>query len=232
MLFSGRTGRERLDQPLSNFDVIGVPTGAWDSSLFQFYRNLIPSCLVSFLCPCVMWGQIVVRAQIPLLIGIKNSFPWFRRTTGYGAFVDFFFWSLVLAIVFLTIASLISNIPKFLKYILYIAAILLVLMFIYLVGHTRTAFREKYNFLLIYNFLLTNFSARYQLPGCFPRGCEVWSMLVDHVIAIVCLPCSLSQVILFRCFLSVPESFYRWHVTYFNMKEVNRKSACFSVIHR
>lgn len=148
MLFSGRTGRERLDQPLSNFDVIGVPTGAWDSSLFQFYRNLIPSCLISFLCPCVMWGQIVVRAQIPLLIGIKNSFPWFRRTTGYGAFVDFFFWSLVLAIVFLTIASLVSNIPKFLKYILYIAAILLILMFIYLVGHTRTAFREKYNFLL------------------------------------------------------------------------------------
>ena len=69
--------------------------GAWSSSFFCCCFNLMPSCigitcyhnhyhppphhphhhlLVSFLLPCVSWAQVVVRAQIPLLIGSAHCY--------------------------------------------------------------------------------------------------------------------------------------------------------------
>jgi hypothetical protein len=143
MLFGGRVGGEQLDQPLSNFDVIGIPTRAWSSHLFACYENCLPSCCVAFTCPCIMWGQVVTRAQIPLLIGIKNSIPGIRGKTGYGFFVDIFFWSVVLIVVFAVVASVVGGIPSIIRILMYILAIGLLIGFVYLVSHTRTAFREK-----------------------------------------------------------------------------------------
>lgn len=59
-LFGGGRGNEalNLDRPISNFDVAGVPTGAWSSSLFGCLSNLRPSCVLSFCLPCVMWSQV------------------------------------------------------------------------------------------------------------------------------------------------------------------------------
>jgi hypothetical protein len=142
-LWNGRTGAERLDQPLSNFDVIGISTRSWSSHFCACYENILPSCIVSFCCPCVMWGQIVIRAQIPMLIGIKNSLPWCRNYTGYGMFVDLFFWSLVIGVVFAAIAFVVSGIPSAIRILLWLIAAALLIGFIFIVGHTRTAFREK-----------------------------------------------------------------------------------------
>ena len=48
MLISGRVGDELLDRPANNFDVAGVPRGAWSSHLLACYENCVPSCLMSF----------------------------------------------------------------------------------------------------------------------------------------------------------------------------------------
>jgi hypothetical protein len=142
MLLPGRVGEEQLDQPLSNFDVIGIPTGSWSSGFFACHENCLPSCIVSFFCPCIMWSQIVVRSQIPLLIGIKNSLACLRPYSGYHYFVDFFFWSLVIGIVCIFIISIVS-LPRIVQMILGILAAILLLALMYIVSHTRTAFREK-----------------------------------------------------------------------------------------
>jgi Cys-rich protein (TIGR01571 family) len=144
MMTGGPIGNEPLDQPLSNFDVIGVPTGEWSSHIFACYENILPSCIVSFMCPCVMWGQIVIRAQIPLLISIKNSLPCFRGKSGYGFFVDFFFWTLILLLFFFLVAGLVTGMPSQVNYLFYVLGVILAILFIYPVSHTRTAFREKY----------------------------------------------------------------------------------------
>ena len=175
-LHSGQPGDERLDRPLSNYDVIGIPTGSWSTHFCAIFSNIIPSCVLSFFCPCIIWAQIVVRAQLPLLIGLKNSIPALRAQTGYGLFIAYWFWSMVIMMAIL--ALIISNIlPSAVVYFLCIVYIGLLLAFLYLNGHTRTAFREKYN-----------------LPGCLPDGCEVWSMFVDSIITVACFPCALSQV--------------------------------------
>src|SRR3546814_2375119 len=69
----------------------GIPTGEWSSSLFACYQNILPSCVVSFFCPCVMFGQLVVRAQIPLYISLKNQFSGPDRTSGYCFFLWLYF---------------------------------------------------------------------------------------------------------------------------------------------
>ena len=60
--FRGGHGDEvmNLDRPVSNFDVAGVPTGAWSSSLFGCLGNLRPSCIMSFCLPCVLWSQVII----------------------------------------------------------------------------------------------------------------------------------------------------------------------------
>jgi hypothetical protein len=133
-----------LDRPFSNFDVIGVPTGAWSSNLCDCFSNMIPSCVVSFCCPCVMWAQIVVRAQIPFLIGLKNSFPCFRGVTGYGAFVDYFMASTIISFGLIVIMIVLSNIlPSGVTILFALIVIATLGTLIYLLAHTRTAFKEK-----------------------------------------------------------------------------------------
>lgn len=142
-LFGGPTGQERLDQPLSNFDIIGIPTGTWSTHLFACWENIVPSCVVSFCCPCIMWAQIAIRAQIPLFIGIKNSCAWGRSRTGYGIFVDVFFWTLAISLMCIIVAATVSAVSYSLRYLLYVIGIALLCGFAFVIGHTRTAFRDK-----------------------------------------------------------------------------------------
>ncbi len=139
----GRQGEENLDRPLSNFDVIGIPTGQWSSSFCDCLQNIVPSCLLSSCCPCIMWAQIVIRAQIPLLISLKNSIHSCRRLSGYGLFVDYFIWSILFSVVLVVVVALVKPIPRVVLYLLIIMIIGLLGALIYLLGHTRTAFREK-----------------------------------------------------------------------------------------
>lgn len=143
MLFGGgNVGDENLDSPLSNYDVIGVPTGQWSSSIFGCFENVLPSCVLSFFCPCVMWAQIVVRAQIPLLISIKNTFRCLRGQTGYGAFVDYFMWSLIICAALIVILF-VTTIPVQVQYLLAIIIIVVGAPLLYVIAHMRTAFKEK-----------------------------------------------------------------------------------------
>ena len=139
----GRSSPEQLDRPLSNFDVIGIPTEEWSSSFFSCHENFMPSCIVSFFCPCVMWAQIVVRAQIPLLIALKNSMIFFRGQSGYGVFIDYFVWSTIISIGLIITLALVHFSAPIVFYILLIILIAVVVSLMYLLGHTRTAFKEK-----------------------------------------------------------------------------------------
>lgn len=139
----GRQGEENLDRPLSNYDVIGIPTRNWSSSFFDCFQNMIPSCLLSFCCPCVMWSQIVVRAQIPLLISLKNSIHSCRGNSGFGVFIDYFVWSLIIALVLLFVLIFVPIKPRIVYYLVIIVLIGIAGGLVYLLGHTRTAFREK-----------------------------------------------------------------------------------------
>ena len=168
-----------LDFSVSNIDVVGIPTGKWSTSLFSDYftcRNLIPSCILSTCCPCVMFGQITVRAQIPLFIQLKNSV--IKKTSGYGAFVDYFNISMIIIVsVILLLVLLSSSMDPYLAVFLGILVIACGGVFLFILGHQRTAFREKYD-----------------LPGVLPAGCAFWDMLIDIVIAVLCMPCNLSQM--------------------------------------
>lgn len=143
MLQSGASGPENVDRPLSNFDVIGVPTGAWSSSFFGCFENMIPSCIVSTFCPCIIWGQIVVRSQIPMLIGIKNSVSCFRGYSGYGLFVDYYFWSFVISIALIVVLAKVSIPYSWVRIILGIVIVILLGSILFFMGHSLTAFREK-----------------------------------------------------------------------------------------
>lgn len=139
----GRQAPETLDQPLSNYDVIGVPTHVWSSSLFSCLDNLVPSCLLSLFCPCVLWAQIVIRAQIPLLISLKNSIHSCRQFTGYGLFVDYFAWSTLICTGLLLLLVLLKIHSSLLFYFLLLVFLTVLGGLLFLLGHTRTAFREK-----------------------------------------------------------------------------------------
>lgn len=140
----------QLDRPQNNFDIAGVPTGHWESGLFSCLSNVIPSCVLSFFCPCVMWAQIVVRSQIPCLISFKNSFRCLQNRSGYSFFMELYFLAAVLLIVFIILYSneisysidhgRIVILPQGLYALIIIS---LVFFICYVVGHTRTAFKEK-----------------------------------------------------------------------------------------
>jgi hypothetical protein len=135
---------DNLDRPLSNYDVLGIPTGTWSTGLCGCFENIIPSCVMSFCCPCFMWAQIVVRAQIPLLVSIKNAFDFLRRNTGYGAFVEYFFWSLVISIALLIIIiALHGEMPSIVTTLLAIVLVVVAGTLFGMLVHTRIAFREK-----------------------------------------------------------------------------------------
>lgn len=142
-LRGGREGEATLDQPINNFDTIGIPQGAWSSGFCACYENIIPSCLLSFCCPCFQWAQVTVRSQIPLLISIKNSLPWIKRSSGYGFFVEYFFWSFVLCLALILILALVDIRPRIVWALVMIVLLVISIPLLYLVGHTRTAFKEK-----------------------------------------------------------------------------------------
>lgn len=141
-LRGGPEGQEALDQPITNFDVIGIPTGRWSSSLLACFDNLAPSCIMSCFFPCIQWGQVVVRAQIPLLIGLKNSLPCWRGNSGYGLFVEYFFWSAMLTAGLILLAILV-HLQKVWLAVVVIALLVAGGALLVLLGHTRTAFKEK-----------------------------------------------------------------------------------------
>jgi hypothetical protein len=141
----GPAGQELLDRPMSNYDVLGVPTGAWSSGFFDCFSNIVPSCVLSFFCPCIMWSQIVVRAQIPLLISLKNTLQMLRNNSGYGAFVEYFLWSAVLIIALIIIlVTLYNTMPSIVRSLVFILLIAVAGTLLSLLAHTRTAFRDKY----------------------------------------------------------------------------------------
>ena len=139
----GRPQDENLDSPLSNYDVIGVPTGQWSSGFFSCFQNIIPSCVLSFCCPCIMWAQIIVRAQIPLLISIKNAFRCLRGITGYGAFIDYFMWSIIICAACIVVLACVDSLSVQLQYFLGAIVVIVGGPLLYFIAHTRTAFKEK-----------------------------------------------------------------------------------------
>lgn len=145
MFFGGHNGGpEQLDRPVTNFDTIGVPTKEWSSGFFSCFQNIMPSCVMSFLCPCVMFGQVVIRAQIPIFISLKNSFTFCGpQTSGYGKCVDYFFWTLVLGAGLIALLLLVELESSLLVTFLVIMTIVVLAPFIYLNGILRNAFREK-----------------------------------------------------------------------------------------
>ena len=72
-------GLQELDTPLNNFDVagnytiefdlfvlnlvnfvLGIPSGGeFSSGLFGCFENIVPSCILSFFCPCIMFAQVI-----------------------------------------------------------------------------------------------------------------------------------------------------------------------------
>ena len=115
------------------------------------------------------YTQVVVRAQIPLLIALKNSVIFFRRQSGYGlcilyiisvlicfpyvlfidtrfagVFVDYFMFSLLISIALICVLSLVHFRNMAGVYLLSIIVIILLGSLIYLLGHMRVAFKEKY----------------------------------------------------------------------------------------
>lgn len=144
-LMGGNGGAENLDQPISNFDLIGIPTNAWSDGFCDCFKNSMPSCLLSFCCPCIMWAQIVTRSQIPLLISIKNSLICQRHLSGYGLFIDYYFWSIFISLGIIIVLAVVDiwSISTGLYYLFLIILIVLLGTHAYLVGHSLSAFREK-----------------------------------------------------------------------------------------
>jgi hypothetical protein len=143
-MLRGQPAAELLDRPISNYDVLGVPTGTWSSGFCDCFSNVVPSCVLSFFCPCIMWSQIVVRAQIPMLISLKNTLQMLRNNSGYGAFVEYFLWSTVLSIALIVIlCTLYYTMPSIVRGLVFIILIVIAGTLISLLAHTRTAFRDK-----------------------------------------------------------------------------------------
>jgi Cys-rich protein (TIGR01571 family) len=176
----GGMGEERLDRPVSNFDVAGIPIAEWHSGLFCCHKNFIPSCWLAFCCPCKLWSQIVVRAQIPLFISIKNSLGVrLQLGSGYRVFIDMFWIPLALIISLVLIVVLVKPLQKDVRTLLLFFLFAVGIVFAYINGHVRVAVREKY-----------------LLPGFIPvqNGCAVPNCMLDMVVSCLCLPCSLAQL--------------------------------------
>jgi Cys-rich protein (TIGR01571 family) len=176
-------GNLNLDTPINNFDIAGIPTnGDFSSPLWGCFENVVPSCVLSFFCPCIMFGQVVVRAQIPLCIDIKNSFTCLSRRSGYSFFIDIYLYtglvSLALLLVLVSQAEQIKNATSNAFYVvLWGFDVILIWLFLYYNAHIRMAVREKYH-------LNTNFFRS--------RGIAEWT--IDSAVATLCLPCSLAQL--------------------------------------
>lgn len=91
-----------------------------------------------------MWSQIAVRAQIPFLIDLKNTLHTFRLQSGYGVFIDYFMASVIISVGLIIIIAVLSGImPRAVTILFALIAGTLLGTLIYLLAHTRTAFKEK-----------------------------------------------------------------------------------------
>lgn len=91
-----------------------------------------------------MWAQIVVRSQIPLLIGLKNTLECMRTHSGYGAFIDYFMGSVIISVGLIIILVVLASIlPSAITILFSIIVIVILGTLLYLLQHTRRAFREK-----------------------------------------------------------------------------------------
>lgn len=184
-MLSGRTRAEALisslDRPSNNFDVAGVPTGRWSSGLCDWYTHC-GSCFMATACPCIAFAQVAIRSQIPLFISIKNGTACLRASSGYRVLIDFYFWTLATAIACFFCVAYFSVSAfwyrRIVIYLLYIVGIASAVGFVMLNGHTRYAFREKYD-----------------LPQAIDRqGCGAINKVLEHAVGALCIPCSLSQM--------------------------------------
>jgi hypothetical protein len=138
---SGGNEDERLDRPPNNFDIAGIPRGQWSSGFFCCLQNIVPSCILSFFCPCMMWGQVVVRSQIPLLIGMKNTLGSQVGSSGYNCFMNS--WMIMVVIpAGLFLGGIFTE--GGLQVFLFAAFSVFFIIFLYINGHVRTAFKMKY----------------------------------------------------------------------------------------
>lgn len=107
-----------------------------------------------------------MRAQIPLLIALKNSIICFRHRSGYGinisdsvdslinfnslysliagVFIDFFVFSFLISIALICVLSLVRFRSTVGVFLLSIIVIVILGGSLYLLGHMRVAFKEKY----------------------------------------------------------------------------------------
>jgi len=176
MIFmGGRPGVTTLDRPVSNFDVAGIPREKWSSGLFSCFGNIFPSCICSFCCAPVIFGQLSVRAQIPLFIDVKNSLVGYGVSSGYCFFVQVLLWSVLIT------GGLIYGIITMegtLKMLFGLIAVGLGGLIIFLLSHLRTAVKQKY-----------------AIDGPFPRATHgAWNCTFDLLVSVLCMPCSLAQM--------------------------------------
>eukprot|EP01038_Epipyxis_sp_PR26KG_P005380 gene5380-7459_t len=171
---------ETLDRPISNFDVLGIPTGQWSTPLFHVPQTSseISSFCMAITCPCVLFAQIVTRAQIPLMIAVKNSCAIFRGRSGYPLYAYSFLLLIGLSAIFIALLVILSSKLSF-SLSLFIAILCFVSfsLFIFINGHLRTAFKEKY-----------------ELPSFLSPATGFWQLVIDAWISVACLPCSLAQM--------------------------------------
>jgi hypothetical protein len=97
--------------------------------------------ILSFFCPCMMWGQVVVRSQIPLLIGMKNTLGSQVGSSGYNCFMNS--WMIMVVIpAGLFLGGIFTE--GGLQVFLFAAFSVFFIIFLYINGHVRTAFKMKY----------------------------------------------------------------------------------------
>lgn len=128
-----------------------------------------------------MFGQLVVRAQIPLYISLKNQFSGPDRTSGYCFFLWLYLFCMGLFAAAIILVSLYWNASANVQYahagLLVFLGIAFACM-ITLGGHLRFAFRRKYD-----------------IPDICGEGWGNFSILYDCLIGgILCVPCSFAQM--------------------------------------
>lgn len=128
-----------------------------------------------------MFGQLVVRAQIPLYISLKNQFSGPDRTSGFCFFVWLYFFAVALLATSVLLVALFWNTTAQVENAHAGLALFLILAFVCVLtlgGHLRFAFRRKYD-----------------IPDICGEGWGNFSILFDCLVGgFLCIPCSLAQM--------------------------------------
>lgn len=81
--------------------------------------------------------------QNPFYLGLKNSLVFLRGQSGYGFFIDYFMVSMMVSIGLIIIMLVVTSLYYGLVIFFSLIVISLLGTLIFLLGNTRTAFREK-----------------------------------------------------------------------------------------